>query len=145
VQSTPAIEEQYKELTRGYQTALESYNSLLRKRDDAEMARELQQQQAGEQFRVLDPANLPTQPSFPNRPKFALVGVVGGLGLGMGLALLLELRDSSLRSERDVEIALRLPVLALVPDITPAATGKRPLRLTDGSPADSGAPQTARV
>jgi polysaccharide chain length determinant protein (PEP-CTERM system associated) len=143
VQSTPAIEQQYKQLTRGYQTALESYNSLLKKREDAEMARELQQQQAGEQFRVLDPANLPTEPSFPNRPKFTLAGFAGGLGLGMGLALLLELRDSSLRSERDVEITLRLPVLALVPDITPAS-GKRPLRLTDGSSADSDERRTVR-
>jgi polysaccharide chain length determinant protein (PEP-CTERM system associated) len=144
VQSTPAIEEQYKELTRGYQTALETYNSLLKKKEDAEMARELQQQQAGEQFRVLDPANLPAQPSFPNRPRFALGGFVGGVGLGMGLALLLELRDSSLRSERDVEIVLRLPVLALVPDITPTS-GKRPFRLTDGSSTDSAERRTVRV
>ena len=108
------------------------------------MARELQQQQAGEQFRVLDPANLPAQPSFPNRPRFALGGFVGGVGLGMGLALLLELRDSSLRSERDVEIVLRLPVLALVPDITPTS-GKRPFRLTDGSSTDSAERRTVRV
>jgi polysaccharide chain length determinant protein (PEP-CTERM system associated) len=144
VESTPGIEQQYKELTRGYQTALETYNSLLRKKEDADMAKELQQQQAGEQFRVLDPANLPTEPSFPKRPRFALLGFAGGLGLGVGLALLLGLRDSSLRSERDVEIALRLPVLALVPSIE-VAEGKRPLKLTDGSPASSGARQTLRA
>lgn len=136
VQSTPGIEEQYKELTRGYQMAVDSYNSLLKKRDDAEMSKELQQQQAGEQFRVLDPANLPTTPSFPNRPLFALAGFAGGLGLGMGLALLLEMQDSSLRSERDVEVALRLPVLALVPSLAPIS-GKRPLKLTGRSSGDS--------
>ena len=125
VQSSPAIEQQYKELTRGYQTALDSYNNLLRKRDDAERAKELQQEQAGEQFRVLDPANLPDTPSFPNRPLFALGGLAGGLGLGLCLAFLLEMKDSSLRTEQDVEFALRLPVLALIPTIEPALS-KRP-------------------
>ena len=122
VQSSPVVEEQYKELTRGYQTALDSYNDLLKKQSDAMMAQDLQREQAGEQFRVLDPANLPTKPSFPNPLRFALGGAAGGLGLGLGLAFLLEMRDSSLRSERDVEFALRLPVLAVVPNIEPISS-----------------------
>jgi polysaccharide chain length determinant protein (PEP-CTERM system associated) len=119
VQSSPAIEEQYKQLTRGYQTALDSYNDLLRKRDSAAMATSLEHQQRSEQFRVLDPANLPDTPSFPNRPKFVLAGVAGGLFCGFGLALLLGLRDTSLRTERDVELSLRLPVLCIVPSVDP--------------------------
>ena len=145
VQSTPAIEEEYKELTRGYQTALESYNTLLRKKEDAEMSKELQQQQAGEQFRVLDPASLPVEPSFPKRPRFALMGLAGGLALGAGLALLLGIQDTSLRSERDVEHLLRLPVLALVPSMAPTLASKPTLRLSDGSPAKSGARQSVRL
>jgi polysaccharide chain length determinant protein (PEP-CTERM system associated) len=122
VQSSPMIEEQYKELTRGYQTALDSYNDLLKKQSDAQMAKALQQEQEGEQFRVLDPANLPTTPSSPKPVRYALGGLGGGLGLGLGLALLLEMRDSSLRSERDAEFALRLPVLAVVPSIAPVSS-----------------------
>jgi polysaccharide chain length determinant protein (PEP-CTERM system associated) len=123
VQSSPVVEEQYKELTRGYQTALDSFNDLQRKRGESQMATELERQQEGEQFRVLDPANLPTKPSFPNRPLFAAGGLVGGIGLGLGLAFLLEMRDTSMRTERDVEFVLRLPVLAMVPEIGPLATG----------------------
>lgn len=113
------VEEQYKELTRGYQTALDSYNDLQKKRDQSQMATELERQQEGEQFRVLDPANLPDKPSFPNRPLFAASGLAGGLGLGLALAFLLEMRDTSMRTERDVEFVLRLPVLAMVPEIGP--------------------------
>jgi polysaccharide chain length determinant protein (PEP-CTERM system associated) len=122
VQSTPAVEQQFKELTRGYQTALDSYNELQKKRDEAAMAAELNRKQQGEQFRVLDPANLPDKPSFPNRPLFAVGGLGGGLALGLGIAFLLEMKDSSLKTERDVEFALRLPVLAIIPEIdaTPA-------------------------
>ena len=117
VQSSPAVEQQYKELTRDYQTALEFYNDLLKKRDQSAMATDLERQQEGEQFKILDPANLPDQPSFPNRPAFALGGLAGGLALGLGIAFLLESRDTSFRTERDVEFALRQPVLAMVPSI----------------------------
>src|SRR4029077_6520374 len=39
IQSSPAVEQQYKELTRNYQTALEGYNELLKHRDQAAMGR----------------------------------------------------------------------------------------------------------
>jgi polysaccharide chain length determinant protein (PEP-CTERM system associated) len=142
VQSSPVVEEQYKELTRGYQTALDSYNDLLKKKADAVMAQQLQQEQAGMQFSVLDPANLPTKPSFPNRPLFTFGGLAGGLGLGLGLAFLLEMGDTSLRSERDVEFSLRLPVLAVVPNIEPTSSrGRTPAngRLSTDSSAGLGA------
>jgi polysaccharide chain length determinant protein (PEP-CTERM system associated) len=119
IQSSPAVEQQYKELTRGYQTALDSYNELQKKRDNSEMAVNLERKQEGEQFSVLDPANLPDKPSFPNRPLFALGGLAGGLGLGLGIAFFLEMKDSSFKTERDVEFALHLPVLAMVPAIEP--------------------------
>lgn len=117
VQSSPAIEQEYKELTRDYQTALGFYNDLLKKRDQSAMATDLERRQQGETFQVLDPANLPDKPSFPKMPLFAGGGFGGGLALGVGLTLLLELQDTSLKSEHDVEISLRLPVLAIIPVI----------------------------
>jgi polysaccharide chain length determinant protein (PEP-CTERM system associated) len=124
IQSSPAIEQQYKELTRDDQTALEFYNDLLKKRDQSAMASDLERRQEGEQFRVLDPANLPDQPSFPNRRLFAAGGFAGGLALGLGLAFVLEMRDTSFRTERDVELSLHLPVLALIPAIKPLSAKK---------------------
>ncbi|MFY9752410.1 MAG: Wzz/FepE/Etk N-terminal domain-containing protein [Candidatus Acidiferrales bacterium] len=120
VQLSPVVEEQYKEMTRDYQTALDFYNDLLKKRSQSSMATELERRQEGEQFRVLDSANLPDRPSFPNRPLFTLGGLGGGLAIGLGLALLLEMRDTTLRSERDVEAFLKLPMLAMLPalDVT---------------------------
>jgi polysaccharide chain length determinant protein (PEP-CTERM system associated) len=119
IEASPAAEEQFKELSRGYQVALESYNDLKKKYDDSARAVALNQQQQGEQFRVLDPANLPVKPSFPNRPLFAFGGLGGGLGLGLALAFFLEMKDTSFKTERDVEAVLQLPVLAMVPSIEP--------------------------
>jgi protein tyrosine kinase modulator len=144
VQSSPAVEQQYKELTRGYQTALESYNDLQKKRDDSEMAVNLERKQEGEQFVVLDPANLPDKPSFPNRPLFALGGLGGGLGLGLGFAFFLEMKDSSFKTERDVEFALHLPVLAMVPEIVPTLA-KKQKTTANRSSADTGFEVGARA
>lgn len=121
VQSSPVIEEQYKELTRGYQTALESYNDLLRKRDASAMSQALNAQQEGELFSLLDPANLPDTPSFPNLYKFALGGLAAGLALGLAITFVMEMKDTSMRTERDVEFALRLPVLAMIPAVQPGS------------------------
>ena len=98
------------------------------------MSGDLNREQQGEQFSVLDPANLPESPSFPKRPLFALGGLGGGFALGVGLAILMGMQDKSLRNERDVEFALRLPVLAIVPAIEPFS-GKNPRKrsLTRGS------------
>jgi polysaccharide chain length determinant protein (PEP-CTERM system associated) len=117
VQSSPAVEQEYKQLTRDYQTALDLYNDLLKKRDQSAMANDLERSQQGEQFRVLDPANLPDQPSFPKMPLFAGGGFAGGLALGIGLTVLFEMQNTSLRSERDVELILHLPVLVSIPPV----------------------------
>jgi polysaccharide chain length determinant protein (PEP-CTERM system associated) len=117
VQLSPAVEQQYKQVTRDYQTALDFYNDLLRKRSQSAMATELERRQQGEQFRVLDAASLPQEPSFPNRPFITLQGLGVGLALGIGLALGLEWIDTTIRTEGDVEALLKVPTLALVPSV----------------------------
>ena len=124
VSLSPAIEEQYKQLTRDYQTALAFYNDLLKRRDESAMATDLERRQQGEQFRILDAANLPDSPSFPKQNIFLLGGFGGGLALGLALTLLLEMQDTSFRNEKDVEAVLRMPVLAMIPAVkTPLASG----------------------
>jgi len=117
IEATPAIEQEFKALTRGFQSALEFYNQLLKQRDLAAMATDLERQQQSEQLRVLDPASLPERPSFPDPLKFILGGLGGGIALGVGLTLLLEMRDTSVRTDKDIESLLQLPVLAVVPTV----------------------------
>jgi polysaccharide chain length determinant protein (PEP-CTERM system associated) len=133
VESSPTIEQEYKELTRDYQTALSFYNELLGKREQSAMANDLERHQQGEQFQVLDPANLPDKPSFPDNTLFALGGSAAGLSLGLGLILIVEMRDTSLRSSRNVELALRLPVLAMIPTIEAPASKRAKKSLVGAS------------
>ena len=118
VQASPAVEQEYKLLTRDHQVVLDAYDEMVKKRDQSEVGQRLVESQKNEHFLILDPANLPDSPSFPKLPLFAGGGFGGGLLLGIGLTLLLEVQDTSMRSEHDVEVALRLPVLAMIPIIT---------------------------
>ena len=114
IQSSPRVEEQYKQITRDHDTALQFYNSLLAKMNESSMATALEQRQQGEQFRVMDAPNLPDAPSFPNHVLFAVGGLAGGLALGLLITGLLEYRDTSLRSERDVWAFTKLPTLVTI-------------------------------
>ncbi len=111
------IEEEYKQVTRDHETALQFYNTLLTKMNESSMATALERRQEGEQFRLMDAANLPEEPSSPNRMIFA----GGGLGMGFFLALLiaglLEYRDTAVRNERDIFAFTKLPTLATISHI----------------------------
>jgi len=115
VQLSPQIEQEYKELTRDYDTAMAFYNDLLAKKTSSEMSIQLMKQQQGEQFRIMDAANLPASPSYPNRLLFAGGGLGAGAALGLAIVLLIELKDKAMRYEADITHFLDLPALAQVP------------------------------
>src|SRR6266699_326039 len=115
LQAVPGVEQQLKELTRNYQSALDFYNELLKKHDNSAMATDLAHQQEGEQFRVLDPPSLPMKPSFPKLINFAGGGLCVGLALGVGILYMLIAMDQTLHTEREVELYLKVPVLASLP------------------------------
>jgi polysaccharide chain length determinant protein (PEP-CTERM system associated) len=117
IESSPLIEEEYKQVTRDHETALEFYNTLLKKMNESTMATALEHRQEGEQFSVMDAANLPEEPSFPNPAVFAGGGLALGLVLGLLIAALLEYRDTSLRNERDIWAFTKLPTLAILSHI----------------------------
>jgi uncharacterized protein involved in exopolysaccharide biosynthesis len=122
VESSPAVEQEAKSLTRGQRIAQETYDALKKQLEQAEMATQLEQKQQGEQFTILEPANFPLKPSFPNPLKFTFAGLAAGFALGASLTFLLEMRDTSVRSDKDVESLIHLPVLAMVPAIDPVAS-----------------------
>jgi uncharacterized protein involved in exopolysaccharide biosynthesis len=127
VQASPMVEQQFKELTRNYQTALEMYNETLKKRENSAMATDLEHQQESETFKVLDAPSLPLTPSFPKKFTFVGGGLGAGFALGLGIMYLLATIDKAMYTERDVEICLKLPVLAMVQSFDVKASGTREL------------------
>jgi polysaccharide chain length determinant protein (PEP-CTERM system associated) len=123
--AAPKRESDLTELMRDYATLKTSYDSLLQKRQEAKLASDLERRNIGEQFKILDPARAPERPFSPNRLLIDVGGAAGGLMLGLLLIALLEYRDSTFKTEEDIERVLNVRVLALIPAMTPAAKKPR--------------------
>jgi polysaccharide chain length determinant protein (PEP-CTERM system associated) len=117
IENTPKKEQELLGLRRDYQNIRASYESLLNRKLEAEIAVNMERKQKGEQFRIVDHARLPERPIEPNLKKIFLLVLAAGLGLGGGLAFLMESMNSSLRNPDDIENSYGLPVLVEVPKI----------------------------
>ena len=70
-------------------------------------------------FRVVDPAVLPFKPVSPNRGKLILMGILAGIGGGVGLVLLKDQLDGTVKNV-DMVKHFGIPVLAVIPRIEDA-------------------------
>jgi len=117
VEDTPRREQEMVLLTRDYDLMKTSYQSLLEKKMQAQMAENLERKQQGEQFKVLDPARLPEKPNRPDPFKILLMCSFIGLTAGLGLAWLKETADQSFHSETELEADLGFPILVIIPNL----------------------------
>jgi polysaccharide chain length determinant protein (PEP-CTERM system associated) len=125
VESVPGHESEMTSLMRDYETLQKVYANLLAKKEDSKISANLERQQVGEQFKILDPARLPERPFSPNRIRITLIGFGVGLALGLALAGFLEYRDTSLRTEDEIVKMLVLPVVAAIPVMTSIGERRR--------------------
>jgi polysaccharide chain length determinant protein (PEP-CTERM system associated) len=115
VEETPKREQELLSLNRDYDRVKEVYSSLLKRKLDAEVSMNMERKQKGEQFRVIDPAKLPTIPVEPDVRRIVLVVSALGLALGGGLGFLREMIDTSYRNPEEIEKELKLPILVSIP------------------------------
>jgi polysaccharide chain length determinant protein (PEP-CTERM system associated) len=120
VEDTPKREQELLSIQRDYENIQETYNSLLKRKLEAELSVNMEKKQKGEQFRILDPARLPERPSEPNMKRLFVLSLALGLAIGGGIVFLLEYSDQSFRRTEDLEAFTRLPVIATIPMISNA-------------------------
>ena len=113
-------------LTRDYDNLKSVYESLLNRKLEAEIAVSMEKKQKGEQFRVIDPAQVPLRPVEPDVNRLFVITLVLGLGVGCGLAYLIEFMDTSYKVPEEMEKELQLPLLISMPIIyTEKELGKK--------------------
>jgi len=64
---------------------------------------------------ILDPAQVPSKPFGPNRFLYSLIAFLGGIFTGIGLAVVVEMTDPSVRDEREAAAILGKSVIAGIP------------------------------
>jgi capsular exopolysaccharide synthesis family protein len=105
---------QYSVLRQDLETAKTLYTDFLNKTSQADIQR-------AEQFnnvRSIEAAEAPGGPIGPNRSQTILLAFVISLGLGVGLAYLMENMNTTVRNVEDVNRFTQLPVLGVIPSLT---------------------------
>jgi capsular exopolysaccharide synthesis family protein len=91
-------------------------------------------------IRIVEKAETPRAPIYPQRMRNYQWALMIGIGLGIGLALLFEHMDNTLKTPEDVKNYLGLPFLGMVPDVaarTAAANAARPSPLILKNPGSA--------
>jgi len=83
-------------------------------------------------IRVVDPAMIPSTPARPARTRNVALAFLVGLVGGIGLALMREYLDNTVKTPDDVETLSRLPSLAVVPQFAGSNGGGKRRRLLQG-------------
>lgn len=117
IQLSPMVEEEFKGLTRDYESSLQFYNELLTKKTQSEMVRDLEQRREGEQFHIMDTPGLPSKPTSPNKVKFAFGGLAAGFAFGVLLAVIMDFKERLIRTEEDMVTYLQAPMLCAIQDL----------------------------
>jgi len=112
---------QYSILKREAEANKALYDGLLTKLKEAGISAGLR----SSNIRVVDPAMVPTYPARPAKTRNIALSLVIGLVGGIGLALLREYMDNTVKSPDDIEALVRLPSLAVVPAFS-ESNGDRP-------------------
>jgi len=117
INEAPVREQQLADLTRDYDQSRANYESLLAKRNQSELATNLEERQQGEQFRILDPASLPQKPYKPDRLLLSLAGLIVGVVLAGVITGALELTDDRIHCEEDLRGVVEATILSEIPSL----------------------------
>ena len=113
----PVMEQQFTDITRDYEQSKANYDSLLAKKNQSEMATDLEKTQQGEHFRMLDPPNLPVRPDKPNRLRLCALGIIVGLMFGTGAAAAAEAAGGKVQTERQIKKIAPFEILVEIPNL----------------------------
>lgn len=117
IENTPKREQELLDLKRDYEKVQATYESLLSRKLEADIAVNMERKQKGEQFRVIDPARVPQKPAKPDMKKLFLAVLAAGFAVGAGFIYLLEFATGAFLKPADIEAYYELPVLTIVPQI----------------------------
>lgn len=127
IAATPEVGMEVNRLERRRGQLQTQYNDAVARLAAAREGAALEDKKQGERFEVAEPPQVPTRPFSPNRPLIAAGGVVFSIMVGLGLMVLFELLNSSIRTAHALEYRTGLRPVVTIPYIR--TRGERRMRL----------------
>ena len=117
IERAPQVEKSFASLNRQLQQLTDQFTIITRNRSEAEMGQMMENSSQTESFLVLETALIPEHPIAPDRRKIVLAGTMLSAIIGLGLVLLLELRNPVIRTASQMERQLGLRPVVSIPNI----------------------------
>jgi len=96
------------------------YTMLLQRREEAKIT---EAEKVGN-IRIIDPARTPKRPISPRKVLNLLIGFIVGASLGIGIALIIESFDNSIKTIEEIENSIKVPVFSSIPRIKSRKNGR---------------------
>ena len=123
--NSPQVEREYRVLTRDYENALAKYQEVKAKQLEAELAESLERERKGERFSLIEPPQVPEEPSKPNRMAILFLGFVFSLAGGVGTVAVAESMSDAIKDTQGLIKVTGEPPLVVVPYIETGADRAR--------------------
>jgi len=127
LKNIPLAKAKLEDLEREKNSQKALYEQLVAREGQSEMSKQMEVQDKSTIFRVVDPAVMPIKPVSPNRLKILLMGILASIGGGIGLVILKDQMDHSIKNIETVK-SLGLPLLAVIPHMKGPELSSRQLK-----------------
>lgn len=117
IDGAPEVERELNRLERELGLLQEQYTVVTRRKAEAEMGQQLEDQKQTDRFEVLETALVPEVPVSRSRKKLAVMGGVASLILGVAAAFVAELMNPAIRSAAQMERVLGFQPVVAIPVI----------------------------
>ncbi len=110
-------EKQLLKLERDLEVKMDLYNELLTRHEMAKVTGSLGRFEQDKRVKIIDKPFTPSYPSNFPTTLFIIFGMIAGIIFGGGIALLIEVTDTTLRTRNQLEELLNVPVLSRIPPL----------------------------
>jgi uncharacterized protein involved in exopolysaccharide biosynthesis len=130
VAAMPQVEREYETLAQQNEFAIQRYNDAVERIDAAQRSQTLEMGGGSERFTLVEAPFLPEAPYSPNRPVIIMLVIMVAVGTGIGLAVLIDSLDVTVKDSIDLTKIAGAPPLAVIPVIETQADRRRRLAAT---------------
>jgi polysaccharide biosynthesis transport protein len=120
IAATPKAETALNELTRDYESTRARYMTAIAHRGEALAGQQIELGAKSQRLLLLEPPTVPDRPVRPKRLPVVGASAAGGIGLGLGLLVLLELVNRTVRRPSQVTGRLGIEPLVAIPCVESA-------------------------